>query len=254
MAFVVLSSSISLGFSACSHQVSEPILRSVEDNKKDSTSYVLTNEQKIFRCIFEKYPGNYFRVGSAIGFHKDFDAKSDKRVFDFCYYVVDSTKSDERKYLKEIKDSILGKYLPSTHFYFGRKSCHPEVGEYADLLYYLHNDVGDLVFDKGEFGFNAEFVNIIKGVIIPGKAEKEKFASALSNIFAPGLIIYFGGYTKIRTILAWSGDKLTVTEYYKTENETEISTNLYVYFKGDNISFFSSSNSYFIYSRYFVYA
>jgi hypothetical protein len=73
-------------------------------------------------------------------------------------------------------------------------------------------------------------------VTIADKNEKEKFASALATVLAPGLFFHNSEYKKIRTTLTWTDSKLTVTDYYKREKENEVPTNLHVFFTGDRIS------------------
>lgn len=203
---------------------------------KSDTSVVLTNEQKFFHCIYQQYPDDYFPLGSASIFSESYNAKTNKLIWKFSFLVVDSAKADEAKYLKEINDTILKKYLPSVHLYFGTHSHHYEVGSQADFIGFLYNDKGDFLFSKTTPGFNKEFIRLMKSVSIPGKEEKEKFCSSLAEAIAPELLFRKGGYINMETIFTWSATGVTVTKKYKQGANIIIPSGLHISFTADTIS------------------
>jgi len=193
----------------------------------------LTNEQKFFECIFQKYPNEYFVLTDIIHWENHYGK----------LYFVQVQPNDlvENRYLIEINDTVIKKYLPLTHFYTGLVNGYYEIYDGPKVFIgFLHKDTGDFALDtRTENGINKGLMNTIKGITIKGKEEKEKFCSSLLKIlsdnhwesFNPNRMTwdkrYFKGSDSGRTL-----DKLTLTKNYNQQD----SNSLNVLFQGDKLT------------------
>lgn len=193
-----------------------------------------TNEQTFFNLIFKKYPDRYFSLGSN-SFSEEYNSDTKKPVRKSSFIIVNDKGTKAQKYLRERKDSILAKYLPSFHFYSGKYTCHLELSVNGlGFVGFLSKGNADFVFDTTTSGFKSDFIKAIKGIKLSGKMDMEKFCSALLTALDPGLLLNYKENIYQRTNLTWINDTLVVENFYKREKE-QTSTILYVVFAGDEL-------------------
>lgn len=189
--------------------------------------------------MFSKYPNEYFPLGSGTAFLESYDATTDKLHWKFAFLIVDSSKSDERKYLVEDNDSTLRKYFGATHLYYGRHSHHYELGLYVDFIGYLTNNSANFIYDTTADGLKKEFIQLVKGISISGSTEKEKFAQSLLNFLAQGYFLHIEEHKKIDSVMKWLENELVITDIYDFDysvGRRQSSPTLRICFDGDTIS------------------
>lgn len=191
-----------------------------------------TNEQAFFNCVFKKYPEKFYPLGSTTVFSESYDSATNTLIWKLAFLIIDSSKSQDCRYLNEISYPVLKKHLPALHFYVGRHSLHPEIGGRRDFVAFLQNDTADFSFNNTTL--NDQLLQILKGISISQRIEREKFSEALLSTFIPRLLYQYHRYRKINTTFRWKGNQLIVTSKYKWEEK--ISIKLFVSFNGDKIS------------------
>jgi hypothetical protein len=202
------------------------------DNKR---LHATSNEQKFFKDIYEKYPGEYYPLGSDSLFSESFNPKTGEVVWKFSFLPIDTIKTNEKRYLKEISDPVIEKYLPTTHFYYGKHSQHWELGSKVDFIGFLQNNNADFIFDQSTTDLNADFIQVVNKVSIRDQKEKENFTTALLTILAPGLLLDYTDYKKESTSYLWLDNTLTIKVKYQSA-ANEISRGLSISFKGNRVS------------------
>jgi hypothetical protein len=204
----------------------------------------LSNEKLFFKSVYQKHPNEYFELGCTnhltslrSGFLKN------RYIEKASFLSVNTAESDEKQYLREINDSVIRKYLPNLHFYYGKLSCSHGLGvDGVALIGFLHGDYGDFVLNQRENDFNASLLSAVKGAVINGHENKQNFTFALLKLLAPVLLfnanITFtdGTYRFSETVFQWKTNKLTTINYYLKGNK-RTSIAISVVFKGDRLSF-----------------
>ena len=207
------------------------------DNKRQ---HATSNEQKFFKEIFEKYPGDYYPLGLDSLFSESFSPKTGEVVWKFSFLPIDTIKTDEKRYLKEISDPVMEKYLPTIHFYYGKHSHHWELGSKVNFIGFLQDNNADFIFDQSTTDLNADFIHVVNKVSIRDQKEKENFTSALLTILLPELLLDYIDYKKGSTSYLWVDNTLTIRVKYQTVSN-EITPSLSVSFKGNRVSNISLS-------------
>ena len=202
------------------------------DNKRQ---HATSNEQKFFKEIFEKYPGDYYPLGSDSLFSESFSPKTGEVVWKFSFLPIDTIKTDGKRYLKEISDPVMEKYLPTIHFYYGKHSHHWELGSKVNFIGFLQNNIADFIFDQSTTDLNDDFLQVVNKVSIRDQKEKENFTSALLTLLAPELLLDYTDYKKESTSYLWLDNTLTVkVKYQSAANERNPS--LSISFRGNRVS------------------
>ena len=234
----IVTALFTLLFVGC--QLSDKSSRSNDTVLADSVKNApqLTNEQLFFKSIYKKYPKTYFELGSLVTFYERRDSITHKYTWTVSFMVVDPNEKDEKQYLKEINDPVLKKYLPSTHFYYGKHSTHYELSVNGlDFIGFLNAGKGDFISDTTACGLKPDFVNAVKGITIKDNSDKQKFCSSLLTLLAPVLLFKEDEYKKVSSGFEWKNNTLTVTDNYKYKaGNGNTSTVLSVSFDNDQLT------------------
>jgi len=210
-------------------------LASCSNRTDNKWQHATSNEQKFFKDIYEKYSGDYYPLGSDSLFYESSNPKTGELVRKFSFLPIDTIKTDEKRYLKEISEPVIEKYLPTTHFYYGKHSHHWELGSKVNFIGFLQNNNADFIFSQSTTDLNADFIQVVNKVSIRDQKEKENFTSALLTILAPELLPDYTDYKKESTSYLWLDNTLTIKVKYQSATN-EINASLSISFKGNRVS------------------